>query len=103
MSARGKFESPFLCSTFSNIAGYTLTDYASILDPHVKKRYLEKISCVGIDPVLIPDKTYDQECLPPVKSMDLLSFLCLTRVITVRTNLRLIEVCSLITNWFQGL
>ena len=36
---------------------------------------LEKISCVGIDPVLIPDITYDPECLPPVESMDLLSFL----------------------------
>ena len=43
----------------------------------MKKRYLEKISCVGIDPVLIPDKTYDPECLPPVESMDLLSFLVL--------------------------
>ncbi|CAH3121722.1 unnamed protein product, partial [Porites lobata] len=42
-----------------------------------KKRYLEKISCVGIDPVLIPDKTYDPECVPPVESMDLLSFLVL--------------------------
>ena len=40
----------------------------------MKKRYLEKISCVGIDPVLIPDKTYDPEYLPPVESMDLLSF-----------------------------
>ena len=36
---------------------------------------LEKISCVGIDPVLIPDITYDPECLPPAESMDLLSFL----------------------------
>lgn len=41
--------------------------------PHEKM--LEKISCVGIDPVLIPDITYDPECLPPVESMDLLSFL----------------------------
>ena len=24
-----------------------------------EKRYLEKMSCVGIDPVLIPDETYD--------------------------------------------
>ena len=36
----------------------------------VKKRYLEKISCVGIDPVLISDKTYDPESLSPVESMD---------------------------------
>lgn len=56
------------------MAGYPLSDYANMLDPHMKKM-LEKISCVGIDPVLIPDITYDPECLPPVESMDLLSFL----------------------------
>ena len=65
---------PYWCSTFSNMAGYPLSDYANMLDPHMKKM-LEKISCVGIDPVLIPDITYDPECLPPVESMDLLSFL----------------------------
>ena len=47
-----------------------LSDYANTLSHHLKKRYLEKISCVGIDPVLIPDKTYDPECLSPVESMD---------------------------------
>jgi len=36
-----------------------LSDYADNLDPHVKKRYCEKISCVGINPILIPDKVYD--------------------------------------------
>ena len=56
------------------MAGYPLSDYANMLDPHMKKM-LEKISFVGIDPVLIPDITYDPECLPPVESMDLLSFL----------------------------
>lgn len=56
------------------MAGYPLSYYANMLDPHMKKM-LEKISCVGIDPVLIPDITYDPECLPPVESMDLLSFL----------------------------
>ena len=45
--------------------------------PHVKKRYCEKISCIGIDPILIPEKTYDPDCLPRVESMDLLSFLVL--------------------------
>ena len=54
-----------------------LSNYANNLDPHVKKRYCEKISCVGIDPSLIPDKTYDPDCLPRVESMDLLSLLVL--------------------------
>ncbi len=54
-----------------------LSDYANKLEPHVKKRYSQKISCVGIDPMLIPEKTCDSECLPPVESVDLLSFLVL--------------------------
>ena len=59
------------------MAEHPLSDYANTLDPHVKKLYLEKISSVGIDPILIPDKTYDPECLSGVESMDLLSFLVL--------------------------
>jgi len=59
------------------MASNPLTDYANNLDPHVKKHCYEKISCVGIDPILIPDKTYDPDYLPRVKSMDLLSFLVL--------------------------
>ena len=41
---------------------------------------VEKISCVGIDPVLIPAKTYNPECLLPVKSEDLVWFLVLVVV-----------------------
>ena len=59
------------------MAANPLSDYANNFGPHVKKRYYEKISCVGIDPILIPDKTYDPNCLPRVESMDLLSFLVL--------------------------
>ena len=54
-----------------------LSDYANNLDPHGEKRYCEKISCVCIDPSLIPDKAYDPDCLPRVESMVLLSFLVL--------------------------
>ena len=32
-----------------------LSEYAEKLDGNVKKRYVEKISEVGVDPVLIPD------------------------------------------------
>ena len=60
------------------MAGYPLSDHANTLDPRERKRYLETISCVGIDSVLIiPDKTYDPGCLSSVESMDLLSFLVL--------------------------
>ena len=55
-----------------------LNDYANNLDPYVKKRYYEKISCVGIGPILIPGKAYDPDCLPRAESIDLrLSFLVL--------------------------
>ena len=52
------------------MAANPLSDYANNLDPHVKKRYYEKISCVGIGPILIPDKAYDPDCLPRIESMD---------------------------------
>ena len=54
-----------------------LSDYANKLEPHVKKRYSEKISCIGIDPMLIPETTCDSECLAPVESIDVLSILVL--------------------------
>ena len=43
----------------------------------VKRRYLEKIAEVGVDPVTIPDQQFDTECLPPIEAMDLLSYLVL--------------------------
>ena len=59
------------------MAANPLSDYVNNLDPHIKKRYFEKISCVGIDPIFLQDKAYDPDCLPRVESMDLLSFLVL--------------------------
>ena len=50
-----------------------LGDYAEGLDSKVKERYREKISPIGIDPFIIPDKNFDPECLPPVESVDLVS------------------------------
>ena len=54
-----------------------LGDYAESLDSKVKERYKEKISSIGIDPFIIPDKNIDSECLPPVESVDLVSYLVL--------------------------
>ena len=67
---RGKFESPCWCSIFFKMVANPLSDYANNLDPHLKKRYYEKISCIGTDPIFIPDKAYDPDCLPRVESMD---------------------------------
>ena len=49
-----------------------LSENAEKLDGNVKKRYVEKISEVGVDPLLIPDHKLDPECLPPIEASDLL-------------------------------
>ena len=59
------------------LASIPLSEYAKKLDSVVKRRYLEKIECVGIDPVLIQGKNFDPDCLPPVKSADILCHLVL--------------------------
>ncbi|CAH1254292.1 Hypp1335 [Branchiostoma lanceolatum] len=54
-----------------------LSDYARSLAPHVRQRYQEKISAVGIDPFLIQDEQLDADRLPPMESLDLVSYLVL--------------------------
>ena len=61
----------------SEKASIPLSVYANKLEPEVKKRYLEKISAIGIDPVLIECKNFQPDCLPPVESTDLLFYLVL--------------------------
>ena len=51
---------------------------------NLNKRYVEKISKVGVDPELIPDHKLDPECLPPTEASDLL---LLSRVKTSDSNL----------------
>ena len=52
-----------------------LLEYARKLDNHVKRRYMEKISIIGIGPCLIPEEKFNPEVLPPVEATDLLSYL----------------------------
>lgn len=47
-------------------ASIPFSDYANKLEPKVKKCYLEKISAIGIDPVLIESKNFEPDCLPQV-------------------------------------
>ena len=49
----------------------SMSDYAKKLEYHVRERYLDKISVIGIDPVLTPGKNLDPECFPPVEAADL--------------------------------
>ena len=54
-----------------------LSEYANTPDPLVKKRYMQKIACIGVDPFLILYQNYDAECLPPIESIDLVLYLVL--------------------------
>ena len=54
-----------------------LSDYVKALESHVKSRYLQKISVVGVDPASLPSEQFEPECLPPIESTDLLSYLVL--------------------------
>ena len=54
-----------------------LSEYANTLDPLVKKRYMQKIACIGVDPFLILCQKYDAKCLPPTESIDLVLYLVL--------------------------
>ncbi len=54
-----------------------LSEYAEKLVGDVKKRYEDKISEIGVDPLLVPQSKFSPECIPPVESMDLLSYLVL--------------------------
>ena len=51
-----------------------LSEYAKALDKQVKRRYLEKISVVGVDPVSIPSGQFDPKCLPQIELTDLLGY-----------------------------
>ena len=55
-----------------------LSEYYRSLEPHVKRRYLLKTSAVGVDPATLLDEQCDADCIPPVESMDLVSYLVLT-------------------------
>jgi len=54
-----------------------LSEYAKSLDAHVKRRYLEKISVIRLDPATVPNEQLNPECLPPIEATDLLSYLVL--------------------------
>ena len=54
-----------------------LSEYSKKLDSRVKRRYIEKISVIGIDPATLWHAKLDPECLPPIEASDLLSYLVL--------------------------
>ena len=54
-----------------------LSEHGTVLESHVKLRYLKKISVLGIDPFIIPCEEFNPECLPPIEQSDLFGYLVL--------------------------
>ena len=77
-----------------------LSEYANTLSPLVKKRYMQKIAYIGVDPFVIfhAKNTMPNVFLPPSR---LTSFriLFLKPVTTIRNNLRPLKVFKHITSW----
>ena len=66
----------------------SLSNYAKKLKSHVLKRYTQKIAYIGVDPLLIPESSFDPECLPPVEATDLLSYLVLDTSYYTKTQFK---------------
>ena len=55
-----------------------ILEYVKSLDEHVKRRYLQKISVIGVDFVVLnADVNLDAESLPFMESTDIFSYLVL--------------------------
>ena len=53
------------------------SEYSKKLESWVKRRYIEKISVIGIDPATLWHAKLNPDCLPPIEATDLLSYLVL--------------------------
>ena len=84
------------------MAANHLSNNANNLDPYVKKRYYEKISSVGIGPILIPGKAYDPDCLPRVESLDFHLVISSAWYKLLRQGSKLFGACKRIISPFQG-
>ena len=76
-----------------------LSEYAKSLDNVVKKRYTEKISVIGVDPVLIPEEQLSAECFPPVEATDLVSYLVLETSFYTKEQFKNFEAYKPLTRW----
>ena len=78
-----------------------LSEYCRKLDDHVKRRYLEKIAEVGVDPVSITDEQFNSECLPPIEATDLLSYLVLETSFYTKQQFKTYKSLEATTSWSQ--
>ena len=78
-----------------------LSEYANTLDPLVKKRYMQKVACIGVDLFLTSYQNYDAERLPPTVSIDLVSYLVLETSCYSKEQIKTFKSLKLkhITSW----
>ena len=79
-----------------------LSEYAKALDKQVKRRNLEKISPVGVDPVSIPCEQFDPECLPHIEATDLLGYLVLETSFYTRQQFKAYKSLETINQMVSG-
>ena len=78
-----------------------LSEYSKALEVHAKRRYLQKISILRVDPASIASEEFDPECfLPQLKPWICLDILSWRQVITPSSSLRLLRVWKPTTRWF---
>ena len=66
-----------LCGNLDVCVSPPLSEFAKKLESRARQRYLEKMSAIGIDPVLIESKNFEPDCLAPVESTVFLFYLVL--------------------------
>ena len=66
-----------------------LSAYADSLESSIKKRYIEKISVIGMDPLPFPLQKYTSECLSSVTFVIFCRTSCSRPASTLRINLKL--------------
>lgn len=80
-----------------------LSEYPKKLENRVKRRYIKKISVIGIDPATLWNAKLDPECLPSIEATDLPSYLVLdTSFYTAKQfkAFKSLEACNQIVSGF---
>ena len=80
-----------------------LSTYGETLEGKTKRRYVDKISVIGVDSFVIPLQKCSPECLPPVEACDILSYLVLETSFTRRSSSRILKACLRTIRWCPDL
>ena len=79
-----------------------MSEYAKSLESLVRKRYIEKISVIGMDPLFIPEEKLSTKCLSPVEAADLVSYLVLEMSFYTKDQLKNFKVLHAYNQMVSG-